>query len=152
MTEPATSGALAGQEFLGGLSEPHRARLASGARPFRAAAGEHLAREGGPAHAFYLIQSGQVTISTHLSKRGVAALQTLGPGDPVGWSWFVPPYLWQFDARAQGDVQGLMFDAAWLRDQCERDPELGYSLLKQLLAVVSRRLAACRIQQLDIYG
>jgi CRP-like cAMP-binding protein len=151
VTEPATLGALAGHEFLGELSEQHRARLASGAKPFRAAAGEYLAQEGGPAHAFYLIRSGQVTISTHLSKRGVAPLQTLGPGDPLGWSWLLPPYLWQFDARAQGEVQGLAFDAAWLRDQCERDPRLGYSLLKQLLAAVSRRLAACRIHHLDIY-
>ncbi len=152
MSEPATLGALAGQEFLGGLSERLRARLAAGARAFRAAAGEYLAQEGGPANAFYLIQSGQVGISTHLSKRGVVPIQTLGPGDPVGWSWLLPPYLWEFDARAQGDVEGLAFDAAWLRDQCERDPELGYSLLKQLLDVVGRRLTACRIRQLDIYG
>ena len=69
----------------------------------------------------------------------------------VGWSWLLPPYEWHFDARAVDSVQGLLFDAAWLREQCEQDYELGYHLLKELLAVVTSRLGACRIRQLDIY-
>jgi CRP/FNR family cyclic AMP-dependent transcriptional regulator len=151
MTDLAILGTFASHAFLEALSEQHRVRLASGAKPFRAAPGECLAREGEPAHAFYLIQSGHVSIGTHLGKGGAAPIQTLGPGDVVGWSWLLPPYQWQFDARATDSVQGLVFDAAWLRDQCEQDHELGYHLLKQLLTVVSGRLAAYRIQQLDIY-
>jgi CRP/FNR family cyclic AMP-dependent transcriptional regulator len=151
MTDLALLGAFASHAFLEALSEQHRMRLASGVNPFRAAPGEYLAREGEPAQAFYLIQSGHVGIGTHLGKGGTAPIQTLGPGDVVGWSWLLPPYQWQFDARAIDSVQGLVFDAAWLRDQCEQDHELGYHLLKQLLTVVSGRLAACRIQQLDIY-
>jgi CRP-like cAMP-binding protein len=144
MTELGILGAFASHGFMGGLSERHRIRLASGVRPLRAAPGEWLAREGEPAHAFYLIQSGQVAIGTHLGERGAMPIQTMGPGDLVGWSWLMPPYLWQFDARAEGVVEGLVFDATWLRDQCEQDHELGYHLFKQLLAVVSSRLAACR--------
>jgi len=151
MTEPAMLGALAGHAFLDGLSEPHRMRLASAAKPFRTAPGEYLARQGEPAHAFYLIQSGQVGIGTHLGERGAVPIQTLGAGDVVGWSWLLPPHDWQFDARAVDTVEGLLFDAARLREQCAQDHELGYHLLKQLLAVVSSRLAACRIHKLDIY-
>jgi CRP-like cAMP-binding protein len=145
MTEPA------GHVFLDGLSERHQTRLAPGVKPFRAAPGEVLAREGEPAQALYLIQSGHVGIATHLGKGGVVPIQTLGPGDVLGWSWLLPPYLWEFDARAIDAVQGLRFDGAWLREQCEQDHDLGYHLLKQLLAVVSGRLAACRIHHLDIY-
>jgi CRP-like cAMP-binding protein len=151
MTEPAILRALAGHEFSHGLSEQHRMRLGLGAKPFRAAAGEYLAREGEVAHAFYLIQSGHVSIGTHLGERGATPIQTLEAGGVVGWSWLLSPYLWQFDVRAIDAVQGLVFDAAWLRDQCEQDPELGYRLLKQLLAVFSSRLVACRIHHLDIY-
>ena len=78
-------------------------------------------------------------------------IQTVGAGEVVGWSWLLPPYRWQFDARATSAVQGLVFDAAWLREQCEQDHELGYHLLWQLLVVVSSRLAASRVQRLDIY-
>jgi CRP-like cAMP-binding protein len=151
MTEPETAGVSAPHAFLARLSEPHRARLVSVAKPFRAAPGEYLAREGQPAHAFYLIESGHVGISTHLGARGDLLLQTLGAGDVVGWSWLLPPYQWQFDARAGDAVAGLSLDAAWLREQCTQDHELGYHVLRQLLAVVSSRLVASRIRHLDIY-
>ncbi len=151
MTEPGIPGAIASHPFIVGLSEQHRTRLASGVRPFTASPGEYLAREGEPAHAFFLVQSGRVEIGTHLSERGVIPIQTVGAREVVGWSWLLPPYRWQFDARAVDAVQGLAFDAAWLREQCEQDHELGYQLFKQLLAVVSSRLAATRVQRLDIY-
>jgi CRP-like cAMP-binding protein len=151
MTQPALLGAFASHSFIQALSEQHRLRLASGVQSFQFAPGAYLAREGAPATAFYLIQAGQVSIGTNLGERGAVPTQTVGPGDVVGWSWLLPPYLWQFDARAIDAVQGLMFDAAWLRDQCERDHELGYHLVRQILAVVSSRLAACRVRLLDIY-
>ncbi len=151
MTEAVILDDLAAHAFSEELSERHRMRLALGARPFCASPGEYLARTGESAHAFYLIQSGHVAIGTHLGERGALPIQTLGPGDVVGWSWLLPPYEWHFDARAVDTVQGLIFDAAWLREQCEQDYELGYHLLKQLLAVVTRRLGACRIIQMDIY-
>jgi CRP-like cAMP-binding protein len=151
MSDPGTPSALASHPFLQALSERHRTRLASGVRAFTATPGEYLAREGEQAHAFYLMQSGEVTIGTHLAERGAAPIQTVGAGEVVGWSWLLPPYRWQFDARVALAVQGLAFDAAWLREQCEQDHELGYQLLKQLLAVVSSRLAATRVQRLDIY-
>ncbi|MGO9467520.1 MAG: cyclic nucleotide-binding domain-containing protein [Isosphaeraceae bacterium] len=151
MTEAALLDDLAAHAFSEELSERHRMRLASGARPFGASPGEYLARTGEPAHAFYLIQSGHVAIGAHLGDRGAVPIQTLGLGDVVGWSWLLPPYEWHFDARAVDTVRGLVFDAAWLREQCEQDYELGYHLLKQLLAVVTSRLGACRIIQMDIY-
>jgi CRP-like cAMP-binding protein len=151
MTEPGILSSFATHSFVQALSEQHRMRLASGVRSFTAAAGEYLAREGQPAHAFYLVQSGHVGIGTHLAKGGAAPIQTVGPGEVVGWSWLLPPFRWQFDARAMDAVRGLSFDSQWLRDQCEQDHELGYHVLKQLVAVISSRLAATRLQKLDIY-
>jgi len=144
MNEPTILSAFASHPFIQGLSEYHRMRLASGVKPFKVAAGEYLSREGEPAHAFYLIQNGEVSIGTKLSQAGAMPIQTVGPGDVVGWSWLLPPHRWQFDARASLDVQGLAFDGAWLREQCEQDYSLGYHLLKQLLLTASRRLMATR--------
>ncbi|MFO0808369.1 MAG: Crp/Fnr family transcriptional regulator [Gemmataceae bacterium] len=151
MTEPVPPSELANHPFIQGLEDRHRVLLASGARNFTASAGDYLAREGDPAHAFYLVQFGHVEIGSHLAERGATPIQTVGPGEVVGWSWLLPPYHWQFDARAVDAVSGLAFDADWLREQCERDHEFGYQLLKQLLIVVGRRLAAARIQRFDIY-
>jgi CRP-like cAMP-binding protein len=146
MTEPAILGAFASHGFIKGLSEHHRMRLATGVKPFRASVGEYLAREGEPAHAFYLIQEGHVAIGVQLSKNDAVPIQMIGPGEIVGWSWLLPPYRWQFDARATDGVHGLSFDGAWLRELCEQDYALGYHVLKQLLAVVTSRLVASRHQ------
>ena len=48
-------------------------------------------------------------------------------------------------------MQGLKFDAEWLREKCAQDQELGYLVFKQLLTVLANRLAATRLQLLDIY-
>jgi CRP-like cAMP-binding protein len=151
MTEQGASGASAGHTFLDGLSERHRALLASGSRPFSAGPGELLAREGETATTFFLIQAGRVALDLHAPGRGVTSIQTVGPGEVVGWSWLVPPHRWQFDCRAVDAVRGLAFDGRWLREKCEQDHELGYQLLRQFVAVLANRLAATRVRLLDIY-
>jgi CRP-like cAMP-binding protein len=145
MAEQGLLGTFASHAFLMGLSDQHLMRLAAGVRPFTAAAREFLAREGERARAFYLIQAGQVEIGNRTGGDDFVPIVSVGPGEVVGWSWLLPPHRWQFDCRAVVAVQGLMFDAEWLREQCETDHELGYHLLKHLLLVIANRLAASRL-------
>jgi CRP/FNR family cyclic AMP-dependent transcriptional regulator len=142
---------LASHAFLRGLDPPYLALLASGARPFTAAAGEVLVREGEPAHSFYLIRSGHVTLSIRAGGRGSVEVQTVGPGEVVGWSWLVPPYRWHFEGRAKDAVSAVAFDAAWLREQCERDHHFGYFLFRHVVDVLASRLTATQLQLLDLY-
>jgi CRP/FNR family transcriptional regulator, cyclic AMP receptor protein len=150
MTGPGILGAFASHDFLGSLSERHRMLLASGARPFTAALGQMLAKEGEIAKDIYLVQQGQVSLTITTPHRGVVSIHTVGPGEIVGWSWLVPPHYWQFDCVATEAVQGLAFDGTWLRHQCEQDYELGYHLLKHIVTVVANRLASTRTQLLDL--
>jgi CRP/FNR family cyclic AMP-dependent transcriptional regulator len=145
-TDGGGLGSLASHAFLLRLSERHLQLLASEVQPFHAAAGEYLAREGEPATRFYLIQAGRVALDTGTQAGDRITVQTLGPGEILGWSWLVPPYRWQFDGRALDPVAGATLDGAWLRQRCEQDQELGYHFLKHLVAVIASRLAAARRQ------
>lgn len=147
MSRQGLLGTFETHAFLSGLSDQHLMRLASGVKPFTAKAGEFLAREGAPANAFYLIQKGHVEIGNHAVGKPFLPLTTAGPGEVIGWSWLLPPHHWQFDCRAADAVRGLVFNAEWLREQCETDHELGYHLLKHLLAVVASRLTASRLER-----
>lgn len=151
MTASGITGAFAQHAFLQPLGERLLMTLASGAAPFSAAPEAVLAREGEPAKYFYLVQSGRVAINIHTSKRGDVPIQTVGPGEVLGWSWLVPPHIWQFDCHVLEAVQGIRFDAEWLREKCEQDHELGYHLLRQLLIALASRLASTRRQLLDLY-
>src|SRR5438552_571778 len=134
MANEGILGTFASHDFFRRLGDRHLMLLASGAKPFSVAAGEYLFREGEPARAFYLIQSGHVEVGSQTANRGEAIVQTVGPGEVVGWSWLLPPHRWQFNSRAVDTVRGVAFDAEWLREKCEQDHELGYHLLTQLLA------------------
>ena len=90
MSAPEITGTFAGHAFLKGLGQRHLMLLASGVRPVSMPAGNFLAREGEPARAFYLIQSGTVALAIHTPDRGEVQVQTVGPGDALGWSWLVP--------------------------------------------------------------
>ena len=113
---------------------------------------EYLMRDGDPADSFFLIRTGRVTLETHVPQRGAMAVETIDEGDLLGWSWLVPPYRVHFDARATGAVHAIHFDAACLREKCDRDPVLGYELMRRFIPVIVERLQATRIQMLDIYG
>jgi CRP-like cAMP-binding protein len=139
----ATQTSLANHPLLGKLSPRNQGLLASTGEPFVSEA-EVLAREGDPATGPHLIQSGFVELST-FDKRGRRVLvQTVGPGEILGWSWLLPPYLWQFEARTAGIVHGVRFDAQRLRDHCEEDHDFGYEVLKYIYGVLADRLAATR--------
>jgi CRP/FNR family transcriptional regulator, cyclic AMP receptor protein len=135
---------FAGHAFLRGLNRRHLTILASGAKPFQATEGEYLGREGQTAMHFYLIQVGKVSIEIRRQDAGLISVQALGPGEAVGWSWLVPPHLWQFDCRVIDKVRGIALDAEWLREQCEADTALGHQLLKRLVIVLAGRLATTR--------
>ncbi|CAN5272272.1 cyclic nucleotide-binding domain-containing protein [soil metagenome] len=150
MNQDLTS-ALANHRFLHGLSGPQIAALAECARPVTAAAETHLFRESQAADACYLLQTGRLALEIHAPRRGAVVVQTIAAGDIVGWSWLIPPYLWQFDARTVEPVQALALDGARLRQKLEQDHELGFQFLQRLIGVVCGRLAATRLQLLDVY-
>ena len=109
-------------------------------------------REGEPADAFYVIRDGAVALETAVPGRGPAVLHTVHDGELLGWSWLVPPYRSAFDARALDTVHAVAIDGACLRRKCERDPTLGYDLLKVVATVFARRLEETRMRLLDLYA
>jgi CRP-like cAMP-binding protein len=113
---------------------------------------EMLFREGENADVFYVIRHGRVALETFVPARGPVTIETIDPGEVVGWSWLFAPYRWHFDARALGLVRATRFDAACLRAKCEQDPAFGYDLILRFTQVLIERLQWTRLRLLDVYG
>ena len=143
-SRPAILDAFQSHAFLRRLDDNCLMDLASGVLPFAVATGGFLGRAGEAARAFYLVQSGTVTIGLETDAGEFLPVQLVGPGGVVGWSWVVPPYRWQFTCRADEPVTGLMFDAEWLRGRCEANHELGYHLLREMIVGISSQFEASR--------
>lgn len=138
------------QSFLRGMEPRHLDLLVGCAFNVRFDPNDFLVREGREAHLFYIIRSGHVSIETHSPGRGPICIQTLGEGDVLGWSWLMPPYTWQFDARALQLTRALALDATCLLAKCDEDHDLGYEIMKRFSNVIVQRLRATHLQLVDI--
>ena len=141
-----------GHPLFAGLASDKADFIAGCGKLRRFPAGDFLARENDAADYFYLLLEGRVAIETHLPNRPASTFLTLNPGDVVGWSWLLPPYRWQFDARAISDLRTIELDGRCLRDKCETDTELGFQLLRRLTTTLVARIHCARLQLLDFYG
>lgn len=140
---------LAAHPFCHGLSDAALQQLANLARVQDFSAGSLLVQESQPATSFILIQSGRASIEIHSPRRGSIPIQSLGPGEVIGWSWLVPPHEWHFDARALEPVQAIVLDGSELRQLCQTNHEIGGQVYQRLLRVLAGRLSATRLQLLD---
>lgn len=143
---------LAAQPFFEGVSAEHIGTLAAFASEVRFASGERIIREHGDADCFYLIVSGRLGLRAHVPPRGTVSIQSLGPGELLGWSWMHEPRQWHFDGYARGEVHAIRFDATAVRDAMENDKALGYAVLQRFVDAILERLQATRLQMLDVYA
>ena len=96
--------------FLAGLSDAHMEVLVGCASNVRYAEGAPLIQEGEIANTFYLIRTGRVALETDVNARGKIRIQTVGPGDVLGWSWLISPFRWHFNALAVAEVRAVALD------------------------------------------
>ncbi|MDT0309784.1 cyclic nucleotide-binding domain-containing protein [Streptomyces sp. DSM 44917] len=153
MTGPAGPAPTAvGSRFLAGLPAAGRERLLAHGRPVTFPAGARLFEEGRRADRFWVIRSGTVALDLHVPGRRAMVVETLPPGELLGWSWLFPPYAWQLGGAALGPVTAVEFDATAVRALCERDAALGHAVCRQVAETIARRLRSSRRRLLDVYG
>ena len=143
---------LAEHPFLQGMNKRHIELLVGCASNARFNEGEYVFREGDAATQFYFIRHGRLALEIYRLRKGPVVVQTLGPGDILGWSWLFPPYRLHSDCRAMELTRAIALDGTCLRQKCEEDHELGYQLMKRFAHVFEKTLQATRMQLLDIYG
>jgi CRP/FNR family cyclic AMP-dependent transcriptional regulator len=138
--------------FFAGLEPSYCEMIAGCGRNVRFDAGQYLFHEGESADQFFLIRHGRVAFEVTVPGRGAVRFLTLDPGEIVGVSWLVPPYRWNYDAKALELTRAIALDAKCLRGKCEDDHHLGYELMKRFVPELVKRLHTTRLQMLDVYG
>jgi len=151
MATSQVTAALAAHPFLEGLNPSHLEKLAQLAFEVTFEPDQIIFREGDPSSFFYLIVSGKVALEIAAPGRFIT-IQTLVDGDELGWSSLLDQVNKQFRARCINPVRALAFDGARVIAACEEDHEFGYMVLRKILAIVADRLAATRLQVVDVYS
>jgi CRP/FNR family transcriptional regulator, cyclic AMP receptor protein len=130
------------QTFFKGLKVAHLQLLTDSAMEIQFEPGQMIFEEGSPANRFYLMLAGKVVLEAAIKERGIIHIETLGPGDDLGWSWLLPPYYLQLSARAVEPTRTIFFYGTRLREQCEEDHDFGYEIMKRITEVMGRRMRA----------
>ena len=138
---PVTAAELAELSFFRGITPEHLRQIAGYSKRCRFEDGEMLFEQGTAANCFFVVVTGRVVIEFRGGAE-VVRVQEVGPGEPVGFSWFFNPDNLHFNARAEGPVDAIFFYGALLREDCEIDHELGYELMQRAGQVMLRRLDA----------
>jgi CRP/FNR family transcriptional regulator, cyclic AMP receptor protein len=81
---------------------------------------------------------------------GPVVIQTVGPGELLGWSWLVPPHRWHFGATAVEPTTAAKLDTLQLRALAEQDPRFGYRLTLTLFEALLQRLQAPRTRLIEL--
>ncbi|MDI5961800.1 cyclic nucleotide-binding domain-containing protein [Streptomyces sp. SL13] len=139
----------AGTRLLRAIPPEFRERMLTLAREVSFPQDARVFEERGNADRFWVIRSGAVTLDLRLSESRSVTVETLGPGDLLGWSWMFPPYEWDFGAEALSPVRAYEFDGAEIREECDHDPRLGYALIRAVAEVLAQRLHAARSRLID---
>lgn len=132
------------------MSPEHVEIFSKGAKLVEFTPGQILFREGQPASAFYLLQSGRIALESYRTARPAEVLQTVGAGDVLGWSWMFAPFSWHFQARAVVPSSAIELNAGYLLATAEQDHDFGYPLMKRISQVLIHRLHATRKQILAL--
>ncbi len=135
-----TGPVLARQRILAGLRAGQLDTLATTASQVMFPAGHRIFAAGGPAGAFWLIESGYAALDVPVPGEHPAIIGTVGIGGLLGWSWLLPPYQWAFGAVCATQVTAFEFSAQAVRDHCAADPDLGYELTRRMFQVLAGRL------------
>ena len=137
-------------QALEGLSSAQIEFLAGCTQHVHFKKGDYLMRERSEANEFFALRDGAVALEIGVGNR-TFVFHTVGKGRVVGWSWLIPPFRAQFDARALTDVAAIRFDAVCVREKCERDSSFGYEIMKRFSQVMAERLIATQMRLADIY-
>jgi len=142
---------LAKHPFFKDFEEPYLKLMVGCASNVVFREGQMIFRHGEKADRFYLIREGRVAVELDVRGRGTITIQTVEEGDILGWSWLIPPYQWNFDARVVVPTRVIAMDGTCLRTKADADHNLGYELLTRFARVIVKQLDATRVQLLDLY-
>jgi CRP-like cAMP-binding protein len=152
MVEEAIKKHLAEHPVFKGLDEKHISAITQHAKKIHVNEGVLIFNQDTPADAFYIVLEGEVSVEIPAIYGSPINMQTLAPGDVLGWSWLFPPYKWHFDARATEDTTLVEVDGKSIREECEVDTRMGYELVLHFAAFMQQRMEAARRRVMDLYG
>ena len=138
--------------FFRSMAPAHLALVTKSVSEAKFDTNQIIFHEKEPANRFLLIESGRVALGWHTPEGKMVLVQTLGPGEVIGWSWLFPPFIWHFQAQATEPTSTVVLDGGHLLVAAEENPEFGYDLMRRIAQMVITRLQAMQKSRIVVDG
>jgi CRP-like cAMP-binding protein len=132
--------------YFANVSEAALKEMAMISDEVTAKAGSTLFSEGDPAEALYILVDGEVDLQYTLGDGQLRTVDTLVAGDLLVWSALVEPYKCTATGTVKKDSKLIAMNGPKMRALCERDHDLGYSMLISITKLLATRLEGARVQ------
>ena len=136
-------------DFLNGLDEQQRKQFRSLGSVENYESGAVIFTQGEDARKFYLLERGQVAVTSEITERVRFPIRMISPGYAFGWSALVPPHRYTTTASVPVKASLLAFEREALLSTMRANAALGLALMQHVAATVGSRL---RTLQLTLAG
>lgn len=130
-------------ELLKGLAPEDALRIVKLGTAVPVPAGSELFGLGDEADSLYLVTRGRIRLTLPMQVRGHQEnilVEERAPGETVGWSALIPPYRFTLRATAPLDAEVISISRERLHEFLSANPDVGYTVVLNLAAVVGQRL------------
>jgi CRP/FNR family transcriptional regulator, cyclic AMP receptor protein len=114
-------------------------------------AGVTVLQEGVPCEALGVVLSGRIALRLAVPGVGDRTIITIDDGDLFGWSALLPESAATSTGVTIAPTRAMVFERERLTAALALDCEVAAAIYSRVLVAVARRLAATRLQLLDVY-
>jgi CRP/FNR family transcriptional regulator, cyclic AMP receptor protein len=136
------TGELRAFKIFDELNERELESVAKIAKTETLGAGARLTEIGAPASRAYLIKEGSVTIFVHGADGSEMPVDSVGPGDVIGWSALTGPYTYTAACSCAERSTLIVLNGSRIRELFEVNNHIGYRVLKCMGSIVAKRMHA----------
>jgi len=132
-------------DLLRGLSEEERQKLKSLGEIELYEPHTVIFSEGAEAGNFYLLEEGQVSIESRLSRGLRFPIMAVSPGQAFGWSALVLPHQYTATALALTRVRTTAIPKEAMLEMMRANPALGLAIMEKVASIVASRVRSLEL-------
>ncbi|MDR7522283.1 MAG: FAD-dependent oxidoreductase [Armatimonadota bacterium] len=143
--------------LFAGLSSSARDLVASLGRVATFQVGQRVFNAGEEARHLYIVHEGRVALEMLPPREDgepprPVVVTVLGPGDALGWSAVVPPYVFTVSAVCVDPTVLVAIEGKVLRRLMSLDWEVGYHIMAGLVDLIESRMAHLRARMVQMHA
>lgn len=144
--------ALRRSSFFQKAADQHLESLAKISRIVEYPARTNVFEEFEEAKDVYIVVSGEISLVACEPEVGCRQLSSARTGELLGWSSLLERSRLTATAYTLIPSKVIVIDGHQLHELCQREPALGYEIMSRTAQALSERLAATRVQLLEMSG